>query len=93
MTTEPKAKAIPEADPDSQEDQLAAGATIPPHPGATDAPVGPQDDAWRHPEPADEPKGYREATEKQTEALNALTPKAQEPMTEADLRKAEDPHK
>jgi hypothetical protein len=53
---DPKAKAIPTPDPDSAEEQAKAGASIPPEPFADDPVVGPQDDSWRHPEPAVEPK-------------------------------------
>ena len=49
-TTKPKAKAITDYDPASPEDQALAGATIPPHPGATGATTGPYDDSWRWPE-------------------------------------------
>ncbi len=62
---------IPEADPDSMEEQQAAANAIPPEPLATDPPDGPVDDSWRHPEPAEEPKGYAAAVDKEHKEAQA----------------------
>ncbi len=55
-------------EPEPEVDEQAAANALPPEPDADDPVAGPEDDAWRHPEPADEPKGYREAQVKEHDA-------------------------
>lgn len=67
-SNDPKPPTHPAAE--DQEGQQAAALKEPPEPSADDPVTTPQDDAWRHPEPADEPKGYAAAVQKEHDEAN-----------------------
>ncbi len=87
MPTSNDPKAKPDVDPADQEAQQAAALKEPPEPDADDPVTTPQDDSWRRPEPAEEPKGYADAVQKEHDEAQKTNAEAGQAAQEASVGK------